>query len=71
MECPYCGSPLDHYDSFGRLAGFGDGKILGDIYRCPKGQEESEECESSTFAVAGSFYTFREGNDNLHDGYPC
>ena len=71
MECPYCGSELEHDDVFGRLAGFGDGTINGDIYRCPKGREESEECESSIFHVAGSFYTFRKGNDDLHEGYPC
>ena len=38
MECPYCGSLLDYDDSFGRFMGFGDGKVLGYIYRCPKGR---------------------------------
>ena len=71
MECPHCGSELDHDDVFGRLAGFGDGKVLGDIYRCPKGREESEECESSVFHVAGSFYAYREGDTSLREGYPC
>lgn len=71
MECPYCGSELEHDDVFGRLAGFSDGKILGDIYRCPKGREESEECESSVHHVAGSFYAYREGDTSLKDGYPC
>lgn len=71
MECPHCGTELEHEDQFGRFAGFGDGKILGDIYRCPKGREESEECESSVFHVAGSFYAFREGNTELQEGYPC
>lgn len=70
-ECPYCGSELEHEDVFGRLAGFGDGKINGDIYRCPKGREQSEECESSCFHVAGSFYAYRHGDTSLKEGYPC
>lgn len=70
LQCPYCGSDLEHHDLFGRFAGFGDGKVNGDIYKCPKGAEESEDCESSCFHVAGSFYTFRDG-DGLYDGYPC
>jgi hypothetical protein len=73
MECPYCASELIHDDVFGRLAGFCDGKINGDIYRCPKGraQDEDDECESSVFHVAGSFYAYREGNTDLQEGYPC
>lgn len=71
IECPSCGAELIHYDVFGRLAGFGDGKIFGDIYRCPVGREESEECDSSSFRVAGSWYAYREGNTELKEGDPC
>ena len=70
MECPYCGSGLEYVDYFGRLAAHQDGKVLGDIYQCPKGREESEECESSVFHVAGSFYVYRDSGE-LHEGYPC
>ena len=71
MICPYCDNELIWEDSFGRFAGFGDGKVLGNIYRCPLGAEESEECESSTHYVAGSFYQYTEGSQELHNGYPC
>lgn len=71
MECPYCGSLLDYDDSFGRFMGFGDGKVFGYIYRCPKGREESEECESSCFHVAGSFYVYKNDESRLLEGYPC
>lgn len=30
-----------------------------------------ECCESSCLHVAGSFYTYRDQPDNLHEGYPC
>lgn len=60
MECPYCGSELEYDDYFGRIASHQDGKIFGDIYRCPKGREESEDCESSVFHVPGAFYAYRD-----------
>ena len=69
MECPYCGSELEHEDNFGRLAAHQDGKILGEIFRCPKGANE-EGCQSACFNVAGSFHTYF--NDGLlREGYPC
>ena len=71
MECPYCGEELELEDYFGRLAAHQDGKVMGDIYRCPKGQEESEDCDSSVFFVPGSFYAYRDNPDNLLEGYPC
>lgn len=71
LECPHCGSELEHDDVFGKLAGFGPYEVKGDIYRCPKGREESEECDSSTFHVAGSFYAYRKGDTSLQEGYPC
>ncbi len=71
IECPSCGAELIHDDVFGRLFGFQDKKILGDIYRCPVGREESEECDSSCFHVAGSWYAYREGDTALKEGYPC
>lgn len=70
MECPYCGSELDWEDYFGRIAAHQDGHIAGDIYRCPKGFDQDGSCESESFSVAGSFYTYRDINE-LHEGYPC
>lgn len=70
MECPYCGSKLELEDYFGRLFSHQDGKVSGDIYRCPVGQDEGE-CESASFHVAGSFYAYRDNPDKLLDGYPC
>lgn len=71
MECPYCGAELEYEDSFGRFMGFGDGKVVGYIYRCPNGVEDNDSCYSSVFHVAGSFYCYVEDESNLFDGYPC
>lgn len=71
MECPYCESELDYDDYFGRIAAHQDGKVKGDIYRCPNGREQNGKCDSETFNVAGSFYTYRENDSELHEGYPC
>jgi hypothetical protein len=70
MECPYCGAELELHDYFGRLASHQDGKVLGNIYICPIG-EEGGDCDSALFHVAGSFYAYRDTSDILHDGYPC
>lgn len=70
MNCPYCDSELEHEDCFGRLAAHQDGKVLGDIYRCPEGADGGV-CESAIFNVAGSFYIYRDNPDQLHEGYPC
>jgi hypothetical protein len=71
MECPYCDAELICEDYFGRIAAHQDGKIIGDIYRCPNGVEQDGSCDSESFHVAGSFYQYREGDDSLHEGYPC
>jgi len=71
MLCPYCDNELEWTDSFGRFFGFQDGKVLGNIYKCPLGSEQSDDCESSVFHVAGSFYQYIEGDQQLHNGYPC
>jgi len=71
MECPYCGAELDCVDYFGRICAHQDGKVLGDIWHCPNGREQDGSCESELFHVAGSFYTCREGDTQLHEGYPC
>jgi hypothetical protein len=71
MTCPYCEAELDHEDIFGRLFSHQDGHVAGDIYRCPNGLEQDGTCESENFHVAGSFYTYRDSPDNLHEGYPC
>jgi hypothetical protein len=71
MECPYCGEELEYEDCFGRIAAHQDGKVVGDIYRCPNGVEDDGNCVSSMFHVAGSFYTYRENDTVLHEGYPC
>lgn len=72
MECPHCGSELDYDDTFGRHLGRDGEVILGYIYRCPLGRSESEDCDSSMFSVAGSFYTYTSENEStLHEGYPC
>lgn len=70
MQCPFCDSELELFDYFGRIASHQDGKVLGDIYKCPNGAEQGN-CESSTFHVAGSFYIYRSNPDTLHEGYPC
>lgn len=70
MNCPYCNAELVLSDYFGRVAAHQDGKVGGDIYRCPIGEEEGE-CESAVFHVAGSFYAYRNDPDNLYEGYPC
>lgn len=62
MNCPYCDSELEYHDYFGRIASHQDGKVMGDIYQC--GNEECEQYQQS-------FYTYRDGNGNLHEGYPC
>ena len=69
MECPYCGNELEHEDNFGRLASHQDGKVLGEILRCPVGRDGSD-CFSSCFHVQGAFHIyFSDGQ--LKDGYPC
>lgn len=70
MNCPYCNAELDIHDHFGRLAAHQDGKVLGDIWKCPNGREENGTCASESFHVAGSFYSFRATGE-LHEGYPC
>ncbi len=70
MECPICGAELDLEDSFGRIAAHQDGKVVGDIYRCPNGLSQDGSCESELFHVAGSFFTYR-ATGGLHEGYPC
>lgn len=70
MECPYCGSELEHEDIYGRLFAHQDGKVLGEILSCPKGREQEEGCQSSCFHVAGAFHVYN--NDGvLREGYPC
>lgn len=71
MECPYCEEELNYDDYFGRIAAHQDGKVMGDIYRCPNGQEQNGKCDSECFNVAGSFYTYRNNDSVLHEGYPC
>lgn len=63
MLCPYCDSPLEYEDYYGRLCAHQDGKVLGEIYKCP-----NEECESGVFNYF--FYTSGEDGDLL-EGYPC
>ncbi len=70
MECPICGEELDLVDYFGRIAAHQDGKVLGDIYKCPNGVECDGSCDSEMFHVAGSFYVYRETGE-IHEGYPC
>ncbi len=70
MECPYCGVELELHDYFGRLASHQDGKVLGDIYRCPNGAEQNGLCNFELFNVAGSFYSYRN-DGQLKEGYPC
>jgi len=70
MECPYCGEELVYEDCFGRICPNQDGKIFGDIYRCPNGLEQNGICDSENFSVAGSFYAYRD-DGILREGYPC
>ena len=69
MNCPYCEEELVLYDHYGRLASHQDGKIIGDIFKCPNGVEQDGSCQSENFHVAGSFYTDKYGQ--LQEGYPC
>lgn len=71
MKCPYCGSELAHYDIFGQICSNQDGKILGDIYRCPNGLKQNGSCGSEMFHLAGSFHTYCSEDGLLHEGYPC
>jgi len=70
MECPSCGTELEHEDIFGRLFSHQDGEISGDIYRCPVAVEEEGKCDSEMFHVCGSYYMYR-ADGVLHEGYPC
>ncbi len=64
-ECPYCGQPLEYYDTFGRLCAHQDGKILGYIYKC-----QNENCKSELFNYC--FHDYAGINDDtLKEGYPC
>lgn len=38
FECPFCEAELVHEDSYGRVAAHQDGKIFGQIYKCPNAQ---------------------------------
>lgn len=71
MDCPYCGEELIPEDYFGRIAAHQDGEVIGDIWKCPNGKEENGECDSELFHVAGSFYTYRDNENVIHNGYPC
>lgn len=62
MECPYCKEELNYHDYFGRICRHQDGKVLGDIYQC-----KNEDCE----AYQEHFYTYRNNESELHEGYPC
>jgi hypothetical protein len=62
MECPECDKELEYHDYFGRLCAHQDGKVLGDIYQCV-----NEGCAR----FQDHFYTYREGDGELNEGYPC
>lgn len=68
LVCPLCGEELEYHDYYGRLCKHQDGKVLGQIYHCPKGRQEDNSCESENFN--GTWHT-REGSDELREGYPC
>jgi hypothetical protein len=70
MNCPYCGSEMDWDDYFGRVLAHQDGQVFGDIYRCPKGFAQDGSCESEEFKSSGTFYTFRDNEGVIHEGYP-
>jgi hypothetical protein len=71
MICPYCEYELEYHDYYfkGNYEAYNKGhsnsgfKKLGDIYRCP-----NEDCESQVFN--GHFHT-RGDNDELIEGHPC
>jgi len=71
MKCPLCKAELEYEDYFGRIATNQDGYIAGDIYRCPNGFAQDGSCDSETFHVVGSFYSYRDSNGELLEGYPC
>ena len=62
MECPYCKQELTYHDYFGRICSHQDGEIMGDIYKC-----ENENCD----AYQEHFYTYRDNESEIHEGYPC
>ena len=64
-ECPYCEQELEYHDYYGRICAHQDGKVIGNIYKCP-----NEECESEVFNYC--FYDCSgQGDDTLREGYPC
>jgi len=65
MNCPYCGSELEHHDSFGRFFSHQDGNKTGDIFICLSGRDNTGDCKYDGF-----FHTFIN-DDELHEGYPC
>jgi hypothetical protein len=62
-KCPYCDEELEYHDYYGRLCAHQDGKVLGEIYKCP-----NEECESACFNY---YFHTREHYTDLFEGYPC
>lgn len=69
VDCPICGAELAHWDQFGRLATHQDGKVFGDIWKCPNGANQDGTYESELFSVAGSFYSLVDTGE-LHEGFP-
>ena len=73
MECPHCGSELEHIDNFGFFNSLSFGSFIksGDIYKCPNSNEvedDRELCQSECF---GGYFHIRENNSELQEGYPC
>ncbi len=70
MKCPLCDAELKHDDLFGQLSSDRNRYIAGDIYRCPNGLEQNGTCDSESFSIAGSFYSYRSYH-GIYEGYPC
>jgi hypothetical protein len=66
MHCPYCNSPLVHWDKFGRLAQHQDGKVTGEILICPN----DETCESESVCNL-VFHIYNSNPNQIKEGMPC
>jgi hypothetical protein len=85
-DCPICGAPLTHEDSYGRIRGGFMEEKRGDIYRCPNHQgfptpeaalayEPSaanwEEVVCDSAVHHVSGSFYTDQSGRLHEGYPC
>lgn len=49
MECPYCGSELEHHDTYFKGYNHTDANKLGDIFKCPNNEGFQNEEEARAY----------------------